>query len=1668
MLSSRVRGRFVALAAAVPLFIATGPFISPAFAVDSVRQAALVQSDGVIRIGPNAGFRGDVTRGVSGHTALVAISAATGTTINSAKISFTESGSFSYPNDFDAIDGFALFKDTNDNDRLDPTELAAGMVSQPNPGVAVQNNAIVVTVQGDPAKATGADNYLLVTHPLATANGERTVNFSVPPNGVVTSAGNLPAATVTLADVVLDTVAPPAIPLTSFTPMSRIPSGTTCPSGQAATCGDDSYKVFLPAAARPGDTLAFFNADNDYTDGALLYKNAAHDPAVYDATTIHTSSTSPTELAIGNGTGRDTATGGSTKALNNQLADDLWAVEWDYMGNLAKVHLTNAPTCTPGANGCVEPNPFVPHGNDVTAPNVTWAAPTMPQVNQSTTDLTAIPVTVAVSSADSTLTSFQTQTPIGMLATPRHVAPIAGTTNYSDVPGGTGTQARSATTIVPSASPPNLVANVDVSTSTFPEGGFIRSAARLVDNVGNATPTKDSNVVLKDTVAPHIARVSLIDVNNDGHSDTGEKIRIEFDDAMDQTAVDTESELTSRLTLTDSASSACTGPTDGLTTPCGVVWGSGATPTWTTDHVLDVTLGTPCASLSPSCPKLTRLPHQDDRLTATVNVVDRAGNPIPSANRTIVIAAPSIVPVEAITIDSANVGDPLFGTTRDGVLDEIDVTFSGDLNAASVNQASDAHHFTVEWIGDPIVATGALKNGTTDTIQVKFAVPANRAADWRTGARPQVVLLGDSGGVTLLKTQGNVPIAPLTFGSVDRAAPVPLTATTADTNANGKIDHVTVTFSEGIVQRAENDCGWQVTGYTDGNYKPHGFPSAAVCPSGANQPTAGTSNNIVTLTLAESPTAYDTGFSPTVAFHATQGQPSYQPGTTTPACAHIAVSGTASPDCPIVDPDGNGLEVFTGTAADKAAPAIVARITEDTNNDGRLDRIKVTYSETVDTVSAGSAQYAITEPVYVQPGSVSVLSATEVGVSLQNVAPLTGDTGVTPKIKSLGGTKDLAASQNTAVAELNPTLTTDKAGPAILAACASSPAGSNGLLCPADDAANDKVTILLSETIDPASVSTGATADPTADFVIEQPEGTAKALTTAPVVESDNKRVTFSFANGAIDSNAPGVVRFKAAAVVTDAVASGTKNPNVQITNAPILPAPSVTLNLACPIAATPGYCGDTKVNTGAAGSLLVSLWRLSTTARSTTPPASEFASTLPTTYPPSGSLSEGLLKLYLTGQDALGRLSTEVNSSITILKAPKINNVQFLNSQPNVTNAWPRLPTSSDPTQTVLDGDSVRVAGDAQGNDAAEWATKTTGGGCLAQYMSVDLRALTGLSSQGAVAPLSCDLKTNTAPPYRQMQFPFVKVMRTTHYPVGTVLRSRSSGSEYLIVDGTSGKQLRRKFISRNARKSWQISDGSVITVPSEVLLGIGSGSGIGYRDGAIVRASGTGYYYVLNSIKRPITSSTLAYFHIPTSTSYLLSSTELRAMGTGTGIGASGAHPVGTWVKFADGKYYQVSRNAANTVVMRRVASPSALKTLVPSSQIYPANSKDAQLRSAHLDPWIRGYRDGTVLKTSSGFAVVARSSLRRFANFQTFNSLGYATLNALTANGAAMPHVAGQSYRNGAAIDRYKITTVIIKVTNKGGAVTQAIVTPTVGGVYGVGTLDAVPGGWDFTRS
>ena len=1648
MSSSRARRRAAAVVTALPLVVAAGPMAAPALAAPGVTTASLVQTLGAVRVGPRAGFRGDTSRGISGTTAIFAVETVPSAVLGSVVVKVDEGGPFPIYRDFASSDGFSVYKDDGDK-LLEPAEYAAGPVSFPGFSVTGDGQAAVVTVSTDPAKATGSSNYVITTHPSeAPTTPDRAVTFSVPVNGVRFSSGasDMPASAVPLS-AVIDSIAPQLIPKDNFTPINRIPQAF-CPNpAPTEGCGDDRYKVYRGGTvAEPGEQLAFINAANDLSDGAMLVvadaTPAGSHPALYDVNGIPDPSNQAAELSIGNGTGRELVAG--TKALNNQLTDTVYYAQWDLMGNAVVGTLTNDQCGAVGPN-C--PGPQTPRGNDVTAPKFTSYSVTVPNVTPA--NETALNVTGTVSGSDTAIPTNTTQ-PTGyhQWVVLQHVTQSGTTyTVAHEGPMTRSTSPLSGTTVTTTVNPSD--------DNTFPESGQIRASADLVDPLGNALH-RISDPALKDTIAPGLISVSLIDslvVNN--QPDPGEKYRVVFDDPMNTSTI--EGSVNTSMLVHDGSQLGC--PTE-ESVRC-VTWGQSPSVSHSSDNkVFFITMGEPEVG--------KRLPETNDEVRPAVTVKDPAGNGLRAGRTTAVIGAPFVQPVEARTIDTlAPTNVNAFGTGRDGVLDQIDVIFSGALNPASVALASSGGKFKVAVAGgDVVTPTATMPNSTT--IRLSFVPNNGKNAQWTTSTTP-IVSLTD--GTVITASPSGQAIAAFDQIAEDKVGPIPVLMTTADTTSpvNSRLDRVFVKFSEQIVVDSieVNPCGWTVTNYTDTVQPANSRPTASgtePCASPRNKALkVTTALDTVALQLKELGTS-DTDATPTVSFNAQNPVPPYSPvPESIPDCdPNGSVTDPSTPNCPLLDAKGNGVGVFSGIALDKVGPTIIGRATLDRDSDGHIDEIAVTFGDAPSTTTVGTAQFLVTEPGYTVL-SVGLAPGTdkELRIKLVPSSSRKGDTINKPKVQYTGGLTDSASPANPAPTDSAGVITTDKAGPAITAACVAVPTGTAAAkkgTCP--EGAGNKMILLMSELVDGGSLAI-------ADFVVKQADSNGalqtKTITAAPTVDATTGIITLTFADNTLDPNKDAFVAFSAENVVLDTAT--VKNGNSQTATITAYGTPTVALHPTCPVVSNPGYCSGTYINTGATGTSGVTGWHLVDTGASSTPPAApalaDYGTAQPTRWPTdvNQTLPEGKHTLWLSGKDDFDRIADRVSASITMLHAPTIlsSSVRFVDITFRSSGKWPT-------SQTLMDGDNFRVEADGYGSDAASW--KSSNGACLAANMSVNYVSTTRNFGYGAVAPFSCDLHTNTEIPYRHMVFPTVSAVGTTRYPIGTVLKTSPSDPGWLIVDGPNGTQLRRHFISVNARRSWQISDALVIQVPSKVLQGLHTGTNLGYRDGAVVHTSGSSsYYYILNGEKHPVSKATLSYWRIPLTSTYTVMTAERDAMPTKSSYGP-GAHPVGTWIKLPSGAIQQIV-SVGGVIKRRALASTAALRTLVPTAQIYPSNWQDTG-STRPLDTFVRGYRDGTLLKVTGGYAVIARGSLRKFANAETFNTLGYNALNAFNGYGYAISHVSGQSYRVGSAIDRYLIGSLKITVRNIAGQSTTATVLPSLNGIYGVGTLDSKPVGWDSSWS
>ena len=1612
MSSSRARSRFAVVAATVPLIAAGGVLVSPASAsTASVTPYHSIGADN--KVGPNAGFR-NPAQGIRGNTAVLKIdvdSASASLDKVDLRLSGYPTGPAIVPDrDFAQTDGFAIYKDVSAgagntvgpaDGNFEAVDFAQGPVSTGYTLSSPSGGQIPIRIAVDGLRGTGSTRYFVTVHPGNSAGDTENREFllTLPANGIRfgdTTTG--PAQGVSTPKLTIDSKPPIQPARGNFSPKPQPPL-----ERQGATKVEDGYEV-VNENNDPDKTLLFLNDGNNVAEANFLRRaDASASPAIYGVPTQKTT------LFIGDGTG---ITATSKIARNNQTSDDVYVRAFDTLGNLsAATRLFDALLANTADK--------VDRSNDVTAPTVSATAAALRTASPAARGVNAANV-AAVPTKITYTNSIPTDTA-------PHNSISAVESRMVVTIGGTESAEPSDITPWASVPPTNATAtnaqNVEVPVNTTgvgTTGSQMRVQGRVLDGLGNTTDLwKSASLFTKDLVTPQVTGASF--ETDEGELGVGEKddtIRVYFSEPMYKSSIG-ETGPDNPCDLTAQVDASCVN--NRLIFPDGgITWGTNPTVKWAAN------LTSVLIKLGPTNEPNKRLPELNDRIRATSGVQDPVGNApvIPTHSDRFISTAPA-VPSLATTADTANVGKNLYNQGRDGYLDRITVTFPVALENPATSVPANLANFKIVGsdVRTPISAINV--GGTSFTLTFDGTLGS--------GETPKVVYTEPATGG--LKS-GGVNVPSFTELALDRAAPAVQLVTTADSDADGKLDRMVAKYSEAINHGTLEE--------SPGTYRVYGYetdPNSTSCPATGipnvmnpyNTSTQGAPDTTY-IAMCEKATS-DTAATPSASGGAVEDLAVNGDGASAPNAANGWSTGS------------NATDTVFNKVLDKAPPVIMSRTTRDLNSDGRLDAIDIVTGETLDGFSVENGRFIVTGRTIT---SMDILGSTGVRINIEPIpAGLTGDTDAKPTVQYTGGPNggitDASDQRNSLRADAAPVAPGDGAGPAITGACAGTPA--NNGKCPLDTATDDKLNVFFSEAVAEADLQN-------TDFAVEQPTGANKA-TTAITPSADKKSATLTLANNAIDSTKDATVRFTGAGAVKDGSAQG----NTQTASVTAPAPPAVTMNLTCPIAATAGYCGAGSVNTGAvATSGLVRFWRLATTARTNTTPDSEYSTTVPSTYPPAGSiLPEGKLTLFLSGKDDYGRLSTEVSKSIEILKAPTLGSIVFKNGSTALTSQWSK-------TDTMMDGDVVHAEAKVYSSDVASWKPGDT---CLANHMSVDYRAITAITSgttNSAVAPFSCDLNTADAPDSRAMVFPLVKASGTTKFPVGTVVRLNTNDPGAIIVDGPNGTQLRRHFITANARRSHQITDAQVITVPSSLINGIPKGPGMGYRDGSVIKTSTSGYYYMYQNIKRPISGATLKAWGIPTTSVYTVTSGELNAHGTGVGL-AGGAHPLGSWVKFSNGSISYITKNAQGVVVRRGLTALAALTSHVPGSQVYKATSQDAAI--PFDSTYLRGFRDGTLFKTGTdSFAVISRTVLRPFANTKTFYSMGFSAANARTFTTSSVGRPVTGTYSTGTPIDRYKITSVVIKVTNKAGASVTGVVTPA--GIYGVGTLDPIPANWDASRA
>ena len=235
---------------------------------------------------------------------------------------------------------------------------------------------------------------------------------------------------------------------------------------------------------------------------------------------------------------------------------------------------------------------------------------------------------------------------------------------------------------------------------------------------------------------------------------------------------------------------------------------------------------------------------------------------------------------------------------------------------------------TIQSTSLPAVLTGTLANFLpSEPISFKLDSPSGTTLS----GSPATAGTGGNGSISVTIPAGTSDAPHSVFvvgtgGSVASAAftvvdPPDLTTLQAfDTDKNGKVDQVVASFNETLgLPYTAGTSGWTL----------------ANVPSGGTLSSVAVLGSTATLTLAEGAGAASTAMgSFTVALAATSGG--------------------------IRDANGHRASFAATAPADKAAPAPVASPTmQDANANGKVDRVAITWSETIATYSAGNTPWTL-------------------------------------------------------------------------------------------------------------------------------------------------------------------------------------------------------------------------------------------------------------------------------------------------------------------------------------------------------------------------------------------------------------------------------------------------------------------------------------------------------------------------------------------------------------------------------------------------------------------------------------------------------------------------------------------------------------------------------------
>jgi hypothetical protein len=367
----------------------------------------------------------------------------------------------------------------------------------------------------------------------------------------------------------------------------------------------------------------------------------------------------------------------------------------------------------------------------------------------------------------------------------------------------------------------------------------------------------------------------------------------------------------------------------------------------------------------------------------------------------------------AVTVDTAPALTSMVmqDTNSNGKIDHVVVTFSGALASSTA---------TAPWTLTNVPSGGSLASvSTSGTTATLVLTEGAGAADTSVGTF-KVALAASATGIR--DAAGNQSSFAAT-APADGAGPLKTAIEMLDANGNGKVDRVRVTYSESVVP---------VSPATTAKWTLANVPSAGSIDTVSA--IAGSGSAQILVPVNEGAGAADTSV-----------------GSFTVASATGAVADAA----------GNNSIAFTaGAPTDKAAPARASMVMQDSNADGKIDRVAVSYSESL--ASSPTGTWALANVPSSGTLGTATISGNQVLVGI-NPGAGAADTSVGSFTVALTANAPKDAAGNTA-ATFVATAPTDGAGP-VLVLITNGPGTTAGLM-----QAGNSLTLVFSEALQASTV----------------------------------------------------------------------------------------------------------------------------------------------------------------------------------------------------------------------------------------------------------------------------------------------------------------------------------------------------------------------------------------------------------------------------------------------------------------------------------------------------------------------------------------------------------------------------------------------------------------------